>query len=81
MEPRLNDIHDPGPSLSVKIDECLGYDPQSGPFIIGLTGAMATGKSSVLARLVERGAYPIDCDKVQSDWTILASCYDYTLPM
>ena len=46
------------------MNECLEYDPQSGPYIIGLTGAMATGKSSVLARLVEKGAYAIDCDKV-----------------
>ena len=46
------------------MDECLDYDPQSGPFLIGLTGAIATGKSSVLARLVKLGAYPIDCDKV-----------------
>ena len=42
----------------------MEYDPQLGPFVIGLTGAMATGKSTVLGRLVEKGAYPIDCDKV-----------------
>ena len=49
---------------TTQVDECLEYNPQSGPFIIGLTGAMATGKSTVLRRLVEKGAYPIDCDKV-----------------
>ena len=43
----------------------MHYDPQSGPYLIGLTGAMATGKSSVMARLVKLGAYPIDCDKVR----------------
>lgn len=42
----------------------MKYDPKSGPFLIGLTGAMATGKSSVAARLVKKGAYLIDCDKV-----------------
>ena len=42
----------------------MEYDPQLGPFVIGLTGAMATGKSTVLGRLVEKGAHPIDCDKV-----------------
>ena len=51
-------------SFASQVDECLDYDPQSGPFLIGLTGAIATGKSSVLARLVKLGAYPIDCDKV-----------------
>jgi phosphopantetheine adenylyltransferase/dephospho-CoA kinase len=45
------------------VDECVEYNPQLGPFVIGLTGAMATGKSTVLGRLVEKGAYPIDCDK------------------
>ena len=47
-----------------QVDECVKYDPKSGPFLIGLTGAMATGKSSVAARLVKKGAYLIDCDKV-----------------
>jgi phosphopantetheine adenylyltransferase/dephospho-CoA kinase len=47
-----------------KVDECMTYDPQSGPFLIGLTGAMATGKSSVASRLVKKGAYLIDCDKL-----------------
>ena len=46
------------------MDECVKYESQSGPFLIGLTGAMATGKSSVAARLVKKGAYLIDCDKV-----------------
>ena len=48
-----------------QVDECAEYDPQLGPFVIGLTGAMATGKSTVVGRLVEKGAYPIDCDKVR----------------
>ena len=52
-----------GPPLQVC--ETVDYDPQSGPYLIGLTGAMATGKSSVMARLVKLGAYPIDCDKVR----------------
>ena len=47
-----------------QVDECMKYDPKSGPFLIGLTGAMATGKSSVAARLVKKGAYLINCDKV-----------------
>ena len=34
------------------------------PFVIGVTGGIATGKSSVLALLAERGAETIDADAV-----------------
>ncbi len=34
------------------------------PFIIGVTGKIACGKSSVLARLREKGAETIDADRV-----------------
>ena len=52
--------------VSHQVDETMNFDPQSGPFLIGLMGATATGKSSVVSRLVKLGAYPIDCDKVHS---------------
>jgi len=34
------------------------------PYIIGLTGSTASGKSSVCARLERLGAVIIDCDKL-----------------
>lgn len=36
----------------------------NGPFIIGLTGNIATGKSTVLKILAEKGAYVLDADKL-----------------
>ena len=42
----------------------MTYESSSGPYLIGLTGGIASGKSSILKRLVDKGAYPIDCDKV-----------------
>ena len=36
----------------------------SEPFVIGLTGNIATGKSTVLAWLAKRGAYVLDADKL-----------------
>ena len=44
---------------------CLkSYDPTTGPYLIGLTGGIASGKSSIFKRLVAMGAYAVDCDKV-----------------
>ena len=40
---------------------------KDGPFIIGLTGGIASGKSSVCRRLAGLGAHVIDCDKV-TNW-------------
>ncbi|KAH8365592.1 hypothetical protein KR093_002424, partial [Drosophila rubida] len=37
------------------------------PYIIGLTGGIASGKSKMAARLGEMGAHVIDCDKVAHD--------------
>ena len=34
------------------------------PYVIGLTGNIATGKSTVLNYLAEKGAHVIDADKV-----------------
>ena len=42
----------------------MEYDPLSGPFVIGLTGGIASGKSSICKRLSSLGAFTIDCDKV-----------------
>ncbi|KAH8302841.1 hypothetical protein KR044_011075, partial [Drosophila immigrans] len=39
----------------------------SRPYIIGLTGGIASGKSRMAARLGEMGAHVIDCDKVAHD--------------
>lgn len=36
----------------------------NGPFIVGLTGNIATGKSTVLEILAEKGAYVLDADKL-----------------
>jgi dephospho-CoA kinase len=38
--------------------------PRSGVYLIGLTGNIACGKSTVLAMLGERGAHVIDADRV-----------------
>ena len=35
-----------------------------GPYLIGLTGGIASGKSAIVKRLAKKGAYPIDCDKL-----------------
>lgn len=35
-----------------------------GPYLIGLTGGIASGKSAILKRLAKKGACPIDCDKL-----------------
>jgi len=34
------------------------------PYLIGLTGGIASGKSSVGKRIAEKGAGLIDCDKI-----------------
>lgn len=55
-------------SLS-QVCTCLkSYDGSSGPYLIGLTGGIATGKSSIVKRLTAIGAYSIDCDKVILVW-------------
>lgn len=38
--------------------------PGDAPYLVGLTGNIACGKSLVLARLAELGAHPIDADRV-----------------
>jgi dephospho-CoA kinase len=38
--------------------------PPGTPYVIGLTGGIAAGKSSVCAMLREHGAHVIDCDKL-----------------
>ncbi|CAH1789636.1 unnamed protein product [Owenia fusiformis] len=40
------------------------YKSESGPYIIGLTGGIATGKSSIAQRLEKLGAAIVDCDKL-----------------
>ncbi len=35
-----------------------------GPYLIGLTGGIASGKSAISRRLAKKGAYPIDCDRL-----------------
>ena len=36
----------------------------SSPYVIGLTGGIASGKSSICKRLKNLGAETIDCDKL-----------------
>ena len=43
----------------------------TGPFIIGLTGGIASGKSSICKRLNKLGAFTVDCDKV---WITPSQC-------
>jgi phosphopantetheine adenylyltransferase/dephospho-CoA kinase len=40
------------------------FDPAKRPFIIGLTGGIASGKTSVSKRLEKLGAARIDCDQL-----------------
>jgi len=40
------------------------WDPEAGPYIIGLTGGSASGKSSVARRLEHLGWGCVDCDKM-----------------
>ena len=40
-----------------------GFDGE-GPFVIGLTGGIASGKTSICKRFTQLGAGVIDCDKV-----------------
>lgn len=48
----------------------------SRPYIIGLTGGIASGKSKMAERLGEMGAHVIDCDKVAHDvYEPGQSCY------
>lgn len=37
-----------------------------GPYLIGLTGGTASGKSSIAKKLSGLGAYVINCDKVNT---------------
>lgn len=49
----------------------------SRPYIIGLTGGIASGKSKMAERLAEFGAHVIDCDKVAHDvYEPGQSCYN-----
>lgn len=43
------------------------YDSSTGPYLVGLTGGIASGKSSILNRMVRLGAFSIDCDKVEQE--------------
>lgn len=43
------------------------YNSSESPYLIGLTGGIATGKSSIFKRLVGKGACGVDCDKLGHD--------------
>ena len=52
-------------NVYIQISHCLTHwNPSTGPYLIGLTGGSASGKSAIAKRLSNLGAYPIDCDKV-----------------
>lgn len=40
------------------------WSPSDGPYLVGLTGGIASGKSSIFKRLQVLGAFPVDCDKL-----------------
>ena len=46
---------------------CLAWESAKGMFIVGLTGGVATGKSSVSRMLKEEGAYIIDADQIAKE--------------
>ena len=48
-----------------KVDRTISPGDGEGPFVIGLTGGMASGKSSLCQRLAQLGAKVVDCDKVR----------------
>jgi len=45
-------------------DASKEWDPSKGPYLIGLTGGSASGKSSVGKRFQDLGAGLVDCDKL-----------------
>ena len=47
-----------------KVNRTISATDREGPFVIGLTGGIASGKSSLCQRLVQLGAKVVDCDKV-----------------
>lgn len=47
-----------------KVDHTTSETDREGPFVIGLTGGIASGKSSICQRLAQLGAKVVDCDKV-----------------
>ena len=48
-----------------KVDRTISPRDGEGLFVIGLTGGMASGKSSLCQRLAQLGAKVVDCDKVR----------------
>ena len=46
------------------VNRTISATDREGPFVIGLTGGIASGKSSLCQRLVQLGAKVVDCDKV-----------------
>lgn len=40
------------------------WDPSMGPYLIGLVGGSASGKTAIAARFEKLGAGVIDCDKL-----------------
>ena len=39
-------------------------NPRTRPYVVGLTGGIASGKTSVCSRLKSQGAAIVDCDKL-----------------
>lgn len=52
--------------ICIQVNRCL-EQKVTDPYLIGLTGGTASGKSSIAKRLVTLGAYCIDCDKVKTN--------------
>ena len=47
-----------------KLNRTISAAGREGPFVVGLTGGIASGKSSLCRRLAQLGAKVVDCDKV-----------------
>lgn len=55
------------PRFDLWADDAFGYHPRMGKPVIGLTGGIASGKSTVARLLAERGAAVIDADQLARD--------------
>lgn len=63
----------------MKKDICAGFQKVKGKTIIGLTGAAASGKSAVLDRFRELGAFCVSTDALAKEVLTSEACYNRIL--